>query len=232
MKFSEKLYSLRKSKDLSQDELAEKLSVSRQAISRWEMGTAEPSAQNLIELSNLFGVSIDCLLKDNVAQESKENAAGTENVQAPTSFSKPKQRYDMLFIVSVALIVCHVIGVLNSIPIFLFVVSIPFAIVIWSLISIFHIINIVILELVYRYYKKEPHAKAHRRRYYRISVWFFAFSPSLLLSGLIVYFGIAPIGVISFAFLFYFIICGTVTFLFRNKRPKAQDLDEETKENS
>ena len=154
MNFSEKLYSLRKSKNLSQDELAEKLGVSRQAISRWEMGTAEPSAQNLIELSNLFGVSIDYLLKDNVAQESKENAAGTENVQASTSFSKPKQRYDMLFIVSVALIVCHVIGVLNSLPIFLFVVSISFAIVIWSLISIFHIINIVILELVYRYYKK------------------------------------------------------------------------------
>ena len=64
MTFSEKLLDLRKQENLSQEALAEKLDVSRQAISRWESGTAMPDAMNLLQLSKLFGVSIDYLLND------------------------------------------------------------------------------------------------------------------------------------------------------------------------
>lgn len=64
MKFSEKLLQLRKKAGMSQEDLAEKLEVSRQAISRWELGTATPDAPNLIGISSLFGVSIDYLLHD------------------------------------------------------------------------------------------------------------------------------------------------------------------------
>lgn len=61
---SEKLYKLRKNSGLSQEKLAEQLNVSRQAISKWESGTAVPESEKLIALSNYFGVSVDYLLKD------------------------------------------------------------------------------------------------------------------------------------------------------------------------
>ena len=49
---------------LSQEDLAEKLQVSRQAISRWEMGTAKPDANNILQISKLFRVTTDYLLND------------------------------------------------------------------------------------------------------------------------------------------------------------------------
>ena len=61
---SEKLYKLRKNSGLSQEQLAEKLNVSRQAISKWESGTAVPESEKLVTISNYFGVSVDYLLKD------------------------------------------------------------------------------------------------------------------------------------------------------------------------
>ena len=64
MTFSEKLLTLRRDAGLSQEKLAEALNVSRQAVSRWEQGTAMPDAQNLLQLSRLFSVSIDYLLHD------------------------------------------------------------------------------------------------------------------------------------------------------------------------
>ena len=64
MKFQDKLFTLRKNAGMTQNDLAEKLNVSRQAISRWEMGTAMPDVENLIAISDLFGVTLDALLKD------------------------------------------------------------------------------------------------------------------------------------------------------------------------
>ena len=60
--FSEKLYELRKEKGFSQEELAEKLNVARQTISKWETGMTVPDTNNLIELSKIFGISIDDLV--------------------------------------------------------------------------------------------------------------------------------------------------------------------------
>lgn len=64
MKFADKILKLRKSRGMSQEELAEKLNVSRQAISRWEMDTAQPDVQNVLNMSKLFGVTADYLLND------------------------------------------------------------------------------------------------------------------------------------------------------------------------
>ncbi len=64
MKLSEKLLALRKQRGMSQEELAEKLDVSRQAVSRWEVGSAQPDASNLLQLSKLYGVTADYLLND------------------------------------------------------------------------------------------------------------------------------------------------------------------------
>ena len=67
---SEKIYKLRKKSGLSQEQLAEQLDVSRQAISKWESGMAVPESEKLIAISNYFGVSVDYLLKDDT--EDKE----------------------------------------------------------------------------------------------------------------------------------------------------------------
>ena len=62
MEFHEKLQELRKSRGLTQEELAEALFVSRTAISKWESGRGYPSIDSLKEISNYFSVSIDDLL--------------------------------------------------------------------------------------------------------------------------------------------------------------------------
>ncbi len=64
MKFNEKLIKLRKAAGLSQEELGNRIDVARQTISKWELGETEPEMSKLIELSNLFKVSIDELAKE------------------------------------------------------------------------------------------------------------------------------------------------------------------------
>lgn len=64
MIFSEKLQLIRKNKGLTQEELAERLSVSRQAVAKWEAGQAYPDISNLIQISNLFHVTVDYLVRD------------------------------------------------------------------------------------------------------------------------------------------------------------------------
>ena len=64
MNLQSKITDLRKRSGLSQEEMAEKLNVSRQTISRWEVGSAQPDAENLRQLSQLFGVTADYLLND------------------------------------------------------------------------------------------------------------------------------------------------------------------------
>ena len=64
MEFNNKLYDLRKKKGLSQEELAGRLNVSRQTVSKWEVGESAPDMENLVALSELFGVSLDELVLD------------------------------------------------------------------------------------------------------------------------------------------------------------------------
>lgn len=75
MRFEEKIVELRKQKGLSQEELAEQLGVSRQAVSRWELGQTLPDIYNLVQLCELFGVSADYLVKE---EASKRNSAAAE----------------------------------------------------------------------------------------------------------------------------------------------------------
>ena len=64
MNFSQKLQLLRKNKGCTQDELAGKLDVSRQAVAKWESGQVYPDISNLIQISKLFNVTVDYLVKD------------------------------------------------------------------------------------------------------------------------------------------------------------------------
>lgn len=65
MNYSEKIKKLRKENNLTQSELAEKLFVTRQAVSLWEKGKVEPSKDSLILIKELFGISVDEWLENN-----------------------------------------------------------------------------------------------------------------------------------------------------------------------
>ena len=80
MEFNEKLQELRKNKGLTQEELAEKLFVSRTAVSKWESGRGYPSIDSLKEISRFFSVTVDELICPeeilSAAQEEKQALAG------------------------------------------------------------------------------------------------------------------------------------------------------------
>ncbi len=80
MTLNEKIAQLRKAESLSQEALAEKINVSRQAVSRWESGTAMPDASNILQLSKLFRVSADYLLNDEY--EKADNAAAFKETKS------------------------------------------------------------------------------------------------------------------------------------------------------
>lgn len=72
MLFSEKLKMLRKENNLTQEELSEKINVSRQAITKWESGEGIADIENLKQISDLFNISIDELVKEDLEVERKE----------------------------------------------------------------------------------------------------------------------------------------------------------------
>ena len=72
MIFADKLIALRKQHGLSQEQLAEKLNVSRQSVSKWEGAQSIPDINKIIQLSQIFGVSTDYLLKDELENEKDE----------------------------------------------------------------------------------------------------------------------------------------------------------------
>ena len=69
---SEKIINLRKSRGWSQEELAERLNVSRQSVSKWESGISNPDLDKIVAMSTLFGVTTDYLLKEVTDEEKSE----------------------------------------------------------------------------------------------------------------------------------------------------------------
>lgn len=127
MKLSEKILYCRKKAGLSQEALANKIGVSRQAISKWETGESTPEVGKLQPLSQVFGVSLDWLLSDDAPQP--ETAASEETPHAAPSDTPSKldsvpgwigkllRRYGWLFGVYTALsgLGFTVIGVLAQV---------------------------------------------------------------------------------------------------------------------
>ena len=104
MKLNEKLFQCRKRCGLSQEELAERLGVSQQAVSKWELGTALPELDKLRLLAKEFGVSADWLLDDTLdepretkqeAQPISEKRSWVEDI--PGVLGRLLRRYGWLF---------------------------------------------------------------------------------------------------------------------------------------
>ena len=90
-----RLYEYRKKMGLSQEELASKIGVSRQAVSKWERAEASPDTDNLIELSKVYGVTLDEMLRgkdDEAPAEESAGASAGEPAKAPSE--EPAQEKD------------------------------------------------------------------------------------------------------------------------------------------
>lgn len=90
MKLGEKLQRLRKQSGLSQEQLASQLTVSRQAVSKWELDETMPDTENVVQLARLFGVSCDYLLRDEVDEQ---GAAPAPAVQDPPQPAPPGEAH-------------------------------------------------------------------------------------------------------------------------------------------
>lgn len=121
MDFNNKLYELRKQKGFSQEELANRLNVSRQTISKWEVGESTPDMEKLAAISDLFEVSLDELVLDKAPKaETTEQVVKSEfysdikeNILTEDNKKKAKKG------VKIALIV---LGILVAIDVISFVV--------------------------------------------------------------------------------------------------------------
>ena len=94
MILSEKIYMLRKKKGWSQEELAERLGVSRQSVSKWESGASLPDLNRVLELSRIFQVTTDFLLKDEESGDGTFFEAGDKKDRAEDS-GRPEEPPDV-----------------------------------------------------------------------------------------------------------------------------------------
>ena len=94
MELHDRLHELRKKNGYTQAELAEKLGVSRQSISNWELGTIVPSTSRLKKISELYSVPLETLLRDDVSGEQKKDDENATNLESASSESGPVANED------------------------------------------------------------------------------------------------------------------------------------------
>ena len=115
MKLPDKIISLRKAHSWSQENFAEKLNVSRQAISRSENGTALPDAQNVLQISKLFDVTTDYLLNDDYESDSDIPVVQSATKETEDLLSKKKRLHLIAAICFTVSVFCSLMGVVSSI---------------------------------------------------------------------------------------------------------------------
>ena len=127
MKFGDNLRNLRKSKNISQENLAEKVNVSRQSVSKWETGEAYPEMNNILQLCKIFHCSINDLVNDNIADI---NSLDEEIKMSVVKLNKEKQK-QLKGISKVLSLIGKIAGIVLRVAtvfIILAMVCIPFAI--------------------------------------------------------------------------------------------------------
>lgn len=183
MKLQDKIINLRKDNGWSQEELAEKLNVSRQAVSRWESGSAQPDAANLLQLSRLFSVTTDYLLNDEYEKDDnlpKGKVSVTAGLQQ-TMFFMIMVEVMILIVQIISFIVLKnvVLGMLSFLP---FVGAVG--------------------GFMYACCKNadaaDRRAKIFQKRFYKISAWLGTYFPTRLVMNALVHFFPRPYPAITF----------------------------------
>lgn len=171
MILADKIIRLRKKNGWSQEELAEKMNVSRQAVSKWEAAQTTPDLEKILHLGNLFGVTTDYLLKDEIEDEEFTEGIDEALVRKITLAEANvyiEQRKDASVKIAVATFLC----ILSVIPLLLLgalseLTSLPIsenATVGIGVVSIFPIVAIAVIMFIrvgfknapYEFLEKEP----------------------------------------------------------------------------
>ena len=113
LKLGNKINQLRKGKGLSQEELAAQLAVSRQAISKWELGESIPDVENIVQLGKLFNVSMDYLLNDAIENEARITTAQGTTATPQVESRRNAMLFGFFLISAMALIVSTVVWMQN-----------------------------------------------------------------------------------------------------------------------
>ena len=166
MEPKEILLELRARRGFSQEQLAEKVHVTRQAVSRWEMGTAMPDAVNILQLSKLFHVTTDYLLN-----EEYESDADLPQVRAVKADGVHQGMILLVTLEVMSLILQFTAAVLLQSTFFTVLSFLPFVAAVGG--------------FEYAYQKKadaqNEKTRQFRRRFYEISVWLGLYFPLRLL---------------------------------------------------
>lgn len=164
MDLANRIYKLRKAANLSQEQLAEHLDVSRQSVSKWEAGQSVPELDKIVLLSELFGVSADYLLKG-------ENT----KVEVPSSHQSNKDVFG--FAMGLCLLALGLIA--GFVAWHLWQNAVAPGIVLGL-----QVVGIAIFEGALAAKCEPSNRKSQRLRFYRIAIWLLALVPSLLLASL------------------------------------------------
>lgn len=115
MTFGEKLQKLRKEKGWTQEQLAAQISISRQALSKWELGTAIPDTENVVQISKLFQVSTDYLLNDEYESDEDLPAVHASNQKVSNIYNNKIRIIIGACISGVSLLAMLILGILSSV---------------------------------------------------------------------------------------------------------------------
>ena len=118
MILADKIARLRKKNGWSQEELAEKMNVSRQAVSKWESAQTVPDLEKILMLGNLFGVTTDYLLKDEM--ENEEFSAGEEITVRRLTLAEANEYLALRKTASVRMAAATFLCILSVIPLLIF----------------------------------------------------------------------------------------------------------------
>ena len=104
MKFSDRLYELRRQRGLSQEELANQIDVSRQTVSKWEIGDTVPDMDKLVALGEVFEISLDELVKGislgkQISKETDITQVLEDKVLTPENKTKAKKGFKIVAII-------------------------------------------------------------------------------------------------------------------------------------
>ena len=115
MTFGEKLQKLRKEKGWTQEELAGHIHISRQALSKWELGTAIPDTENVVQISKLFHVSTDYLLNDDYESDQDIPAVSLSTQKLSIYYNGRIRTIIGACISGVSLLSILILGILSSV---------------------------------------------------------------------------------------------------------------------
>lgn len=211
MTFGEKLLKLRKGSALSQEELAEKLGVSRQAISRWENEGVLPDGLNLLGISKLFGVSTDYLLNDDYQSDGDIPAVRQTRIELDGETRRKSITLLLAGLHAVILLVTYAFWARWGWTSFFWVILCAAA----------ALADIIVFEFWLSRAPVQPdEVKKLRRWYYRAGVWFFAWYPGFWVSMQI--FNLWPrprhyLVEMAVTFGLWLAVCGAVWVLTREK---------------